>query len=684
MLTRRAKTAQRFLAAGRFTAAQLGDAHQVWPEDEQRAVISLNATITASVRAQEWAQGLALFHDARQRQLPVSVVTYGAALAACDRGSTWRNALDLLEQMGREVSLISSNTAISACARARRWQHAVGLLDSIKEAGLRPDTISYNCTMRSLLGSGTSSARWQHALTLLDELHVEHLAPSLVTFSTLASACEKGNAWQAAIALITHADCCGLSPDAACFSSAMMACARSRRWQRSVDLLRAMEARIVAPDVVCCNASISACERGGDWQGGLALLQAMYGLNLKPDLVSLNAAMSACEKGAQWSRALDLLKQAQESASLGLAAGPDSVSFGAVLTACARAAAWREGLETLEAMQRASMVPDPLSFTTLLATCDCPASKPSPHKLALRLGLWEAVLKALQQYRGLQASIEAGQSSTEKQLQEAAKKAVVGIDALALGARSSHGSLPAATDSVQVQFDDLIYLPVVRRLGSLLCRQPWSGAEEAHLQDRRLEEQFGLGTVHTQRALQDLGLGDERPPAWRSVAGRAARAALQRRRRTSGSGRKEVWPERPIARLLSVWMAYRFHVLRRDGSERSAHNAGLIVFAASEKRDRHRHGSGIPPLLPIFVEHDRGTHAERQALLHAVSELEMLAGSEPESLRHARGEVRLFAVHTPCISCLAVFCQFRAAFPEVDLRVEFDDWPATRQALLKV
>lgn len=49
----------------------------------------------------------------------------------------------------------------------------------------------------------------------------------------------------------------------------------------------------------------------------------------------------------------------------------------------------------------------------------------------------------------------------------------------------------------------------------------------------------------------------------------------------------------------------------------------------------------------------------------------------------ARGLVSLHATHTPCISCLAVFCQFRAAFPGVALDVRFTEWRATRRALLR-
>lgn len=43
------------------------------------------------------------------------------------------------------------------------------------------------------------------------------------------------------------------------------------------------------------------------------------------------------------------------------------------------------------------------------------------------------------------------------------------------------------------------------------------------------------------------------------------------------------------------------------------------------------------------------------------------------------GTVRLYASHTPCISCMACFCQFQRLFPKVKLCVDFDDWRDTRR-----
>ncbi|CAE8616248.1 unnamed protein product [Polarella glacialis] len=155
--------------------------------------------------------------------------------------------------------------------------------------------------------------------------------------------------------------------------------------------------------------------------------------------------------------------------------------------------------------------------------------------------------------------------------------------------------------------------------------------------------------------------------------------ALSRRRGGRQESSPAPWPERPIARLLAVWMAFSVGGSRM----RPLESSGDIFFTESAGSN-HLTSGASKLLLPIFVEHDRAAHAERQALLHVTNMI--LAGqNEMEDGRRSdvRGEVRLLGVHTPCISCLAVFCQFKAIFPNVDLQISFDDWPATRQSLLQ-
>lgn len=89
-------------------------------------------------------------------------------------------------------------------------------------------------------------------------------------------------------------------------------------------------------------------------------------------------------------------------------------------------------------------------------------------------------------------------------------------------------------------------------------------------------------------------------------------------------------------------------------------------------------------MLPVFAQHDRSNHAERQALIKIIARVQEACGAQTDEefekeAAETTGTVRLYASHTPCISCMACFCQFQRLFPKVKLCVDFDDWRDTRR-----
>ena len=76
----------------------------------------------------------------------------------------------------------------------------------------------------------------------------------------------------------------------------------------------------------------------------------------------------------------------------------------------------------------------------------------------------------------------------------------------------------------------------------------------------------------------------------------------------------------------------------------------------------------------VWLEHDRSWHAERQACLHVLTEAPQCRGSW-------HGSVRVFAAHTPCVSCLACLVQTWCALqPGVKVLVHFDTWESAYAA----
>jgi pentatricopeptide repeat protein len=70
------------------------------------------------------------------------VITYNAAISACEKCFQWERALSLLiglQQSSLRSTIVSYNAAVSACEKAKQWQWALSLLAEIRAAHLELD-----------------------------------------------------------------------------------------------------------------------------------------------------------------------------------------------------------------------------------------------------------------------------------------------------------------------------------------------------------------------------------------------------------------------------------------------------------------------------------------------------------------------------------------------------------------
>lgn len=633
---------------------------------------ALNKEITALCRSHEWRRSLSLLDEALAKNASVSVVSFGAALAACDRGSFWQEALRLLSEASPYgLNAILWNATISACSRARQWEYSCRLLEEMDESQVKPDTISFNSTMRSFTGTGSSTSRWQRGMKLHQELLHKGLHPSPKTLSTITTLCAQGNAWPFALSFLKDALEASTVLDAASITSVLVSCARSRRWQRSVQLFAELTSReSITPDLACFNAAMSACERGGHWSGAIALFNDMQIMLLQPDLTSVNAVISACEKGCNWQFAL--LVAATHSAP----ASKSTVTFAALLSSLMHCAAWQLAIRVLDDMREQNMQPGPLHVASVLEACTSPRSPDPPNpsiSFSVLVDLNSSVLQALNQRKDLSEAFEPDSDSLRVRCQEITKSAVAGLEALLRAKRKpQHKNALNMTETLQL-FEEVIYQPVLSSLANLASES--SDSIGSIPSDVRLEEQYGLGPYFTGQALVDLGF----PWPGRSWWHRAEKAALRVLKRKFMQ-QSTALPERALARKLLVWSAYDLQSPLSDDIVR-LQMEGRPTFAQGVGQQRLIQVEEVP-LSPIFVEHDRANHAERWALLSILSDL-LAKGVQPCDFQSIQGDVWLYGVHTPCISCMAIFCQFRNAFPQVSLRIAFRDWSDTRQALQK-
>merc|ERR1712083_640765 len=81
-------------------------------------------------------------------------------------------------------------------------------------------------------------------------------------------------------------------------------------------------------------------------------------------------------------------------------------------------------------------------------------------------------------------------------------------------------------------------------------------------------------------------------------------------------------------------------------------------------------------LQPIFSHINRDDHSERAAFLHICRAFLKRCGWEGSD--DCSGTIRLYVSPFPCISCVAVSCQFVRFFPGIRLEMDFDNMWKTR------
>eukprot|EP00913_Durusdinium_trenchii_P025933 g24333.t2 len=256
------------------------------------------------------------------RELPSTMMTMNFSIRCFQNSSTtprtggdhtgvsakqWQEALKLFEAIPKgqvQPSVISYNAAISACEKGWQWQHALKLFEAVPKAQVQPSVISYNAAISAC----EKGWQWQQALKLFWAIPKTKGRPNVISYSAAISSCEKGGQWQEALELFEDMPKSKVQPDVISYGAAISACEKGGQWQEALKLFETIPKAKVHQNVISYNAAISACEKGGQWQQALLLFETMPHAKVQPDVITYNAAISACEKGGQSQEALKLFK----------------------------------------------------------------------------------------------------------------------------------------------------------------------------------------------------------------------------------------------------------------------------------------------------------------------------------------------------------------------------------------
>lgn len=136
----------------------------------------------------------------------------------------------------------------------------------------------------------------QKATEVFDRMRREGIRPSVVSYSALISAAEKGGQWKLALEILDDMKRAGFPGNVVAYSACISALAKGQQWERALELFREIQTFGGSPSIVTYNATVTALEKGMQWELALGLFEEMKMRNLPITVVSYGGAISACDK----------------------------------------------------------------------------------------------------------------------------------------------------------------------------------------------------------------------------------------------------------------------------------------------------------------------------------------------------------------------------------------------------
>ena len=121
------------------------------------------------------------------RNLPVTVVSYGSAISACDKGLQYRQALEYLDEatdLSIQKNVILFGAAMSCMEKCCRADIGFQLMDRMRVEGIQPNVHVYN----SAISASARSNLWEKGYELFKEMDDYHVARDVVTYNAILDA----------------------------------------------------------------------------------------------------------------------------------------------------------------------------------------------------------------------------------------------------------------------------------------------------------------------------------------------------------------------------------------------------------------------------------------------------------------------------------------------------------------
>ena len=204
----------------------------------------LSAFLSSYAQKRFWQHSLSVLHSQLLAQAALDAAVHNTVITSCARASRWPWSLWLLTELSESpksrANLLTFNAAIHACERRGLWVQALLLLQQMQNVKITPDSTSLNC----ILSACEKGQQWEGAIAFLPCFSTHGCQRTMVTYGAIAAACVAGLAWEAAIAaLLEFRQHAPEVPTVELLNSTMESCKRAWAWRQCLWLLKNSEVK---------------------------------------------------------------------------------------------------------------------------------------------------------------------------------------------------------------------------------------------------------------------------------------------------------------------------------------------------------------------------------------------------------------------------------------------------------
>lgn len=230
----------------------------------------------------------------------------------------------------------------------------------MKREGVRPTVVTFS----ALISACEKGQQWKLALQVLEEMKAT-FGPNVIAYSAAISALSKGQQWEKAWELFCEIEQSGEKLSVVTYNATMTALEKGLQWERALDLFDEMKYKDMPVTVVSYGSAISACEKGYQWRQCLEYLDEMTERKIAKNVIIFGAAMSCMEKSCRADIAFQLMERMNLEG-----VRPNVHIYNSAISACARCKLWQKGYELFKEMDEVGVKHDVVTYNAVLdAVC---------------------------------------------------------------------------------------------------------------------------------------------------------------------------------------------------------------------------------------------------------------------------------------------------------------------------